>query len=117
MGFWTIHPRPGLGPSDRRRVHRIGPPAVATRTGHDRLLVSAGFVAIEHHDVTDEYLRTLRGSLDGWVRREAEVREVVGDEYDDRIRGRGATIALVEEGALLRSRYVARRPARWIDTA
>lgn len=110
VGFWTIHPTPGLTPAKRRYASQIGPPDAAMRSTHDSLLRSAGFGEIEVTDVSQEYASVLRAWLAGWHRREAEVRVALGDaNFDRRVKNRREALQAVEDGLLMRSLCVGRR--------
>lgn len=111
LAFITIQPIPGLSAPDRRRAHRIGPPAVAVRTSYEDLLRTAGFRGIESRDCTAEYAAALRGWMVAIDRRADAVRVITGStEYDERAQRRARTLAAVESGLLGRCMYVATRP-------
>lgn len=112
LAFITIQPIAGLSAAGRRRVHRIGPPAVAVRTSYESLLRTAGFVGVETRDCSAEYAVALRGWIVAIDRRADAIRAITGDaQYDERADRRARTLAAVESGLLGRYMYVATRPA------
>ncbi len=111
LAFITIQPIPDLSAADRRRVHRIGPPAVAVRTSYESLLHTAGFVGVEARDCSAEYAAALRGWIVAIDRRADAIRAITGGtEYDERAQRRARTLVAVENGLLGRYMYVATRP-------
>ncbi len=108
--FHTIQPRPGLSPSSRRRANRRGPPATGVRTSYQSLLATAGFVAVEVRDETEEYRATQLRWIAAGERLEIPMRAAIGDEaYDDRHLNRLAALEAIEDGLLVRYRYSATR--------
>ncbi len=112
MAFHTIEPNPQLDGPARRRAHRVGPPAVAVRTGYASLLRSAGFVEVGVEDLTPEYLATVRR----WIAAREEnfdaLAVVLGAaDVRERIRNGRNTARAIEDGLLTRTQYLAYRPA------
>ena len=111
MVFTTIEPAPELSPADRRRVARSGPSAVLVRTGYTGLLGTAGFTEVRHFDITTEYRATQQAWIDAGRRRSSAIAEAMGAEaLEQRLADRAASLAMVDEGLLRRSRYTAMRP-------
>ena len=109
--FFTIHPAPGLGASQRRRAHRDGPVAVAARRPHRDLLQDAGFVDIEEIDCTAEFAQTARAWLEQWDSHREHLIDLQGvTEFEQRQHDRRAQLRAVEEGLLRRSLFIAARP-------
>lgn len=111
MAFTTIYVAPGLAPAANRRARRSGPRAVASRSDEERLLMSAGFVGVEHLDVTEAYAVTARAWLE---ESQAHAQELAAIDapgaFDQRQHERRAQLAAIEEGLLRRGLFVAARP-------
>ena len=81
------------------------------RSTYSNILASAGFSDVESFDQSVEYAETIRRWQSGWAAREQEVRAVIGDdEFDRRFDKRAAALKAIEDGVLMRSLHVARRP-------
>jgi len=111
MAYTTIYVIPGLSTAARRRAHRFGPRAVASRSGHRTLLDSAGFTDIDELDVTTAFVDTQRS----WIeQRELHATELAALEspgaFDERQEDRRGQLAATEEGLLGRAIFSARRP-------
>ncbi len=112
MAFTVVEVAPGLTPAQRRRAARVGPVGVRTRSDYPSLLASAGFVDVVVDDRSDRYRATQQRWIDATVRREDELRAVLGESvYEERIAERHGSLAAIDDGVLLRRLYVARRPA------
>jgi hypothetical protein len=111
IAFTTIYVTPGLSASERRRAHRSGPRAVASRSEQTRLLVSARFVDAEEVDVTASFAATATS----WLREcEANAEELATLEgqsaFDERQHERRILLAAIEDGLLRRGLFSATRP-------
>ena len=109
--FFTIHPAPGLSPSQRRRAHRDGPVAVAAHLPHRQLLQRAGFIDIEEIDYTAEFATV----ASAWIERNDHHHDhLVGliglADYEQRQRERRIQLRAIEDGLLRRSLLTATRP-------
>ena len=112
MAFTVVEAAPGLTPAQRRRVRRFGPVAVRTRSDYPSMLASAGFVDVVVDDRSERYGAMQRRWIDATVRREDELRAVLGESvYEARIAERHGSLAAIDDGVLLRRLYVARRRA------
>lgn len=110
--FGVIFPTPGLSPADRRRAHAAGPPDVALRRPYPDLLETAGFVDVEEHDRTAEYLITARRKLAATERLANRLVELLGpDGYVEERQRRIGAVDAIEASLLRRAVFVARRPA------
>lgn len=110
--FGVIFPTPGLSPADRRRAHAAGPPDVALRRPYPDLLETAGFVDIDEHDRTAEYLITARRKLAATERLANRLVELLGpDGYAEERQRRIGAVDAIEASLLRRAVFVARRPA------
>jgi hypothetical protein len=110
-GFFTIHPTPGLSPSQRRRAHRDGPVAVAAHRHHRELLESAGFVDVEEIDCTAEFALVATAWIEHWDHHRGHLVDLLGvAEYEQRQRDRRAQLLAVEDGLLRRSLLTATLP-------
>lgn len=110
MAYTTIYVAPDLTPSQRRRAHRSGPRAVASRSEQGRLLASAGFVDIESVDVTAEFAATARAWLAGCERYAAELALLESPEaFEQRQQERRRQLRAIEDGLLSRGLFSAQR--------
>jgi hypothetical protein len=109
--FFTIHPAPGLTVSERRRVSRHGPPAVASRRSHRELLEAAGFDEITETDCSDEFVTVTQGWIDQWDLHRSAMEAIWGaDVVKERQRRRRGYLRTVRSGLMRRSLLTARRP-------
>jgi hypothetical protein len=110
IAFATITLTPGLAGARLRRAIEAGPSAVDGPDVGD-LLRDVGYVDVETHDVTDDYLATAQRWVDARVRHHDDLRPLDPATYDERVgRGRGA-VAAISDGLLQRFVVSARRPA------
>lgn len=83
---------------------------MATRTDEQRLLASAGFVEVEHLDVTADFARTAGAWLE---EAEGHADELIAQQgagsFAERQRERRTQLAAVEDGLLRRSLFAATR--------
>jgi hypothetical protein len=108
--FFTIHPTPGLSPRLRRRAHRDGPVAVASRLSGRELLERAGFVDVEETDCTAEFVTVAQAWVDQFEDHRDALAEVLGaDEFDRRQTERRIQLQAVRDGLLRRSLLLATR--------
>ena len=80
----------------------MGPRAVTSTRPLGLLMEAAGFEAIEIRDVTEDFLATAQAWFDAFAARSRELRPVLGNEFDDRQKGRREMIAAASEGLLQR---------------
>jgi hypothetical protein len=106
MAFLTITVSPGLSKADHRIAVRLGPRATASTRPLDVLMNAAGFTDMEEIDVTESFLEVARAWQLEFLRHERELREVIGDEWEERMSDRADMIRGVEQG-LLRRVFVA----------
>lgn len=100
--YLTIVVSPGLSKSDHRKAVRLGPRAIASTRPLDVLTTAAGFSYVEVTDVTKSFLEVARAWQSEFVRHERELKEVMGDEWEERLRDRADMIRGVEQGLLRR---------------
>lgn len=106
--FSVIAPTPSLAASELEIAIASGPAFVDAPGGYDLMLGQAGWRTIERFDVTNEFARTLRSSIDGMSARAVAITEVVGvDEFAERMKRRRDTMAAVESGLLKREIFLA----------
>ena len=111
IALTTIYVTPGLPAAARRRAHRSGPRAVASRTSQPRLLASAGFVDIDEVDLTSEFAVTGWAWFNEWAAHTEEVIQVEGQTaFDERQRDRQVQLRAIEDGLLRRGLFAATRP-------
>ena len=111
IALTTIYGTPGLPPAARRRAHRSGPRAVASRADQPKLLASAGFVDIEAVDLTPEFAATGQAWVDQWDEHAEELTQLEGRRaFAERQRGRRMQLRAIEDGLLRRGLFTARRP-------
>ena len=112
IALTTIYVTPGLPPAVRRRAHRSGPRAVASRAGQSDLLASAGFVDVTEVDLTREFAVTGRAWMDQWELHVDELIELEGAAaFAERQRDRRVQLRAIEDGLLRRGLFAATRPA------
>jgi cyclopropane fatty-acyl-phospholipid synthase-like methyltransferase len=102
IAFLTIIVSPGLSKTAHRIAVRLGPRAIASTRPLDALMTAAGFRDVEVTDVTESFLRVARAWQSEFLRHERELREVMGDEWEERYSDRADMIRGVEEGLLRR---------------
>jgi cyclopropane fatty-acyl-phospholipid synthase-like methyltransferase len=108
--FSVIFPTPGLPHAQARRAIEAGPPECALHTTYPNLLRSAGFVDIDEHDVTPDYLATARRKLEESQRFAAGMAEALGPpEFQETQAKRRLAIQAITDGLLRRSVFAARR--------
>jgi hypothetical protein len=74
------------------------------------MLRDAGFVDIEEHDWTNDFVRVARAWIAQWDEHRVELTDALGDvEFEDRQTERRIQLRAVEDGLLRRSLYVATR--------
>lgn len=110
MAYTTIYVTAGMAPRLRRRAHRAGPRAVASRSDYARLLVSAGFDDVDELDVTAEFATTARA----WIAElDAHTEELAAVEspgaFEQRLRDGRRHLRAVEDGLLRRGLFSATR--------
>ena len=111
IALTTIYVAPGLAPAARRRAHRSGPRAVASRATQPRLLASAGFVDIDEVDLTSEFAATGWAWFNEWADHADELMQLEGRAaFEERQRDRQVQLAAIEDGLLRRGLFSATRP-------
>jgi cyclopropane fatty-acyl-phospholipid synthase-like methyltransferase len=111
--FTVIFPTPGLTAADARRAIQAGPPNCGLRTSYPSLLRSAGFVEIEAHDLTPDYLTTATRKLEVAEELTEDMIHMLGrQEHEGAQAERRLAVPAIEDGLLRRSLFVARRPQR-----
>ena len=109
--FSVIFPSPGLSVARARHATEAGPPHCGLRTSYPSMLRSAGFVEIEEHDRTREYLTTAARKLHVAEQFAGDMIRMLGRrDYDEMQAERRIAVAAVADGLLCRSLFVARRP-------
>jgi hypothetical protein len=63
---------------------------------------AAGFTDVEEIDVTESFLEVARAWQSEFLAHERELREVIGDEWEERVSDRADMIRGVEQGLLRR---------------
>lgn len=112
IALTTIYVTPGLSPAARRRAHRSGPRAVASRADQPRLLEAAGFVDIGEVDLTPEFATTGQAWLDEWDHHADELIHLEGPAaFEERQRDRRVQLRAIEDGLLRRGLFSATRSA------
>ena len=111
LALITIYVAPGLPSAARRRAHRSGPRAVASRADQPKLLESAGFVDIGEVDLTKEFAITGRAWVDEWDDHAYELIHLEGAAaFEERQRDRRVGLRAIEDGLLRRGLFSATRP-------
>jgi SAM-dependent methyltransferase len=97
--FSVIFSTPGLPHAQARRAIEAGPPECALHTTYPNLLRSAGFVDIDEHDVTPDYLATARRKLEESQRFAAGMAESLGPpEFQETQAKRRLAIQAITDG-------------------
>lgn len=110
IAFSSILVPPNLSRRARRHAARAGPPAVRTSSDYPRLLRSAGFVDVEHVDLTAAYLDTVRAWLLHAERLEAELgASGLPAAFADKLGRRRTAHDAIAAGLLRRALFLARR--------
>ena len=111
LAFFTIEVPHGVSGASRRRAVQAGPPAAGSRRPVSELLQAAGFTDVTVDDVTAEFRVTQSQWLGEWDRRADALRGCLGVEmFETRQQERRTALAVIDEGLLRRSLYVATRP-------
>ncbi|MGH2787824.1 MAG: hypothetical protein ACRDJV_07920 [Actinomycetota bacterium] len=108
--YLTIVVSPGLSKSAHRAAVRLGPRAIASTRPLDVLMSAAGFTDVDVTDLTASFLEVARAWQSEFLRHERELKEVMGDEWEERLRDRADMIRGVEEGLLRRVLVTGRAP-------
>jgi hypothetical protein len=107
----TIHPAPGLKPSERRRAARLGPVAVSSSRPQAELL--GGLRRRGETDCTAEFAKVTRAWLEQYDAHRAELVDLIGEAlFEERQADRRGQLRAIEEGLLRRSELVGTRPGR-----
>ncbi len=110
--YTAIHTAPGLDRAIHRRAVTVGPPFCDAVASYDVLTERAGFVDVEVHDVTAEYLAVARRKLEATERLAPQLSQWSGQaEVAERIRRRSDAVEAIEAGLLRRSMVLGRRQA------
>ena len=110
MAFVTISITEGLSKKQQRRAARVGPRSVASTRSAADLLLAAGFEDVESVDVTDEFAVTAKAWQREYTEHKAELRPVLGDEFDELCKDRRDLISGIEDGLLDRSLTSGKKP-------
>ena len=111
MAFTTIYVAPGLDGAARRRAYSVGPRAVASRADQRRLVELAGFVDIDHLDVTAAFVDTTRA----WIEERARHADGLAaleapGAFEQRQADHRDQLTATETGLLRRGIFSAMRP-------
>ena len=110
IALTTIYVSPGLPAAARRRAHRSGPRAVASRADQPKLLASAGFVDVDEVDLTPEFAATGQAWVDQWDQHAEELIRLEGQAaFEERQRDRRMQLRAIEDGLLRRGLFTATR--------
>jgi len=108
MVFSVIAPAPSLSPSERQIAVESGPEFVDVDGDYALLLEQSGWHVQERIDVTAEFAKSMRTSLDGMNLGVGALTKVLGaDEFSERVTRRQATLAAVDRGLLRREIFAA----------
>ena len=101
-------PASSLSPSERQIAIESGPEFVDVDGDYVLLLEQSGWSVQERVDVTAEFAKSMRTSLEGMRLGVGALTKVLGgDEFSERVTRRQATLAAVERGLLKREIFVA----------
>jgi len=103
MAFITVEISPGLSKTQHRKAALRGPRAVVSSSPVDELMTAARFTGVALHDVTEDFLRTVRAWFRGFDEYRRDLEHVLGaEEWAERQRDRRSMIEAIEEGLLRR---------------
>ena len=103
MVFSVIAPGDSLSASDRQIAMESGPEFVDVDRDYALLLEQAGWRVEDRINVTAEFGRSTRTSLEGMNSREEALTKVLGlDEFSERVARRQATLVAIDRGVLKR---------------
>ena len=112
MAYQVIHTAPALSQRERRRAHRSGPWAVASRHAPDELMRRAGYVDVAVVDQTEQFRTTAAAWISEWDLHRDELVTLYGDaDFDARQQERNVQLQAIDDGLLRRSLAFGRRPA------
>ena len=112
MAFQVIHTAPELSARERRRAHRSGPWAVASRHAPGELMRRAGFIDVDVVDQTEGFRTTAAAWIREWDAHRDELVALHGEaEFDTRQAERTVQLQAIDDGLLRRSLAIGRRPA------
>jgi hypothetical protein len=110
--FTVIFATPGLTAAQARRAVASGPPNCGLRTSYPSLLRSAGFVDIDEHDRTPDYLTLATRKLEVTEELADDMVRMFGrQDHEEMQAQRRLSVAAIADGLLRRSLFLARRPA------
>lgn len=113
LAFATIFIKPDVSDREYRRAARARGRGAASKRAVTDLLRDAGFVDVQHTDVTGAFGRTTRAFLDTSQEVHDQLRLEWGDDALDQSRSHWRkTLGVIEDGILCRGIFSARRPAR-----
>jgi hypothetical protein len=108
MVFSVIEPGDSLSASDRQIAIESGPEFVDVDGDYALLLEQAGWRVEDRINVTAEFARSTRTSLEVMNSREEALTKVLGlDEFSERVARRQATLAAIDRGVLKREIFAA----------
>jgi hypothetical protein len=109
MAFSVIAPASSLSASEREIAIESGPPFVDVCGDYADLLHQSGWQLLERWDVSEEFARSLRISIEAVKARADALTEVFGrEDFSERLKRREATLAAIERKLLKREIFVAR---------
>ena len=112
MAFQVIHTAPELSARERRRAHRSGPWAVASRHTPGEMMRRGGFIDVDVVDQTEGFRKTAAAWISEWDAHRAELVALYGEaEFDTRQAERTVQLQAIDDGLLRRSLAIGHRPA------
>jgi SAM-dependent methyltransferase len=108
MVFSVIAPASSLSPSERQIAIESGPEFVDVDGDYAVLLEQSGWSVQERVDVTAEFAKSIRTSVEGMKLGVGALTKVLGaDEFSERVTRRQRTLAAVDQRLLKREIFVA----------
>jgi hypothetical protein len=108
MLFYVIAPAPGLSESELDFAIEAGPPFVEIPADYPALLRQTGWQLLESKNLTAEYHAATVEIVAGLEQGAEALAEVMGDDiYADQLIRRRLQVGAIEQGLLVRERYLA----------
>lgn len=106
MVFPVIYIAPNLSAEDHSLAIDGGPPFVDSDTSYPDMLVETGWKIVEQLDISDDYVKAVKGIDEELSNREDELKKVLGEEMAyDQVISRAARLNASAQGLLRRELF------------
>ena len=114
MVFTVISVTPGLSPLEHRRAVDNGPEFVEAPAGYPTLLAEAGWIVVDHEDLTAEYAASIRRQIAADDQHRDGLIALIGSAaFAERQREWRAKLSVLDDGLLRRELLVAAPRPAW----